>query len=158
VLGYEKRKGRKWLEDSGAYNSRRPQDQAALDEAIVYGTDHIRNSPETLFSGKEPASQDNIEVDGTLYPATNSNGQRIHSTDEGTRNFWRWFNGFRRKGLDEAGEAGANRGGTNGARKRDTEEAITRDERGRPRVFYHGTKDRSELLTHITQTARTKDG
>jgi len=32
-----------------------------------------------------------IEVDGILRLMLNINGQLIHSTEEGTRNFWRWF-------------------------------------------------------------------
>jgi hypothetical protein len=35
LLGYEKRKGRDWLADSGGYNLRRTQDNATLDKAIV---------------------------------------------------------------------------------------------------------------------------
>jgi hypothetical protein len=65
VLGYEKRKGRDWLENSGGYNFRQPQANATLEKAIVYDTHPIRNPPEILFSGKEPAKQDTIEVDGT---------------------------------------------------------------------------------------------
>ena len=34
---------------------------------------------------------DTIEVDGKQRPTTNSNGQRIAQTEEGLRNFWRWF-------------------------------------------------------------------
>ena len=34
---------------------------------------------------------DTIEVDGKVRPATNSEGQRIHPTEEGLINFWRWF-------------------------------------------------------------------
>lgn len=34
---------------------------------------------------------DTIEVDGVSRPTTNSNGQRIAQTEEGLRNFWRWF-------------------------------------------------------------------
>ncbi|UOF76779.1 coil containing protein [Caudoviricetes sp.] len=32
-----------------------------------------------------------IEVDGVMRPTTNSKGQVIHPTQEGVRNFWRWF-------------------------------------------------------------------
>src|SRR5690606_27302507 len=32
-----------------------------------------------------------IEVDGVERPTRNSNGQLIHPTEEGIRNFWRWF-------------------------------------------------------------------
>jgi len=36
-----------------------------------------------------------IEVDGVQRPTRNSNGQPIHPTEEGIRNFWRWFSGSR---------------------------------------------------------------
>src|SRR5690606_19642598 len=51
-----------------------------------------------------------IEVDGVERPTRNSNGQLIHPTVEGIRNFWRWFG--------------------------DSEVV---DEQGRPLVMYHGT-------------------
>lgn len=34
---------------------------------------------------------DTIEVDGVQRPTTNSNGQRIATTEQGLVNFWRWF-------------------------------------------------------------------
>lgn len=51
-----------------------------------------------------------IDVDGELKHRHNSNGTPIHHTDEGIRNFHRWF---------------------------DSSKAV--DEHGRPQVFYHGT-------------------
>ena len=51
-----------------------------------------------------------IEVDGKSRPTTNSNGKPIHPTEEGIRNFWRWFG-----------------------------DSKVVDERGRPLVVYHGT-------------------
>ena len=51
-----------------------------------------------------------IEVDGKQRPTTNSNGQPIHPTREGIRNFWRWFG-----------------------------DSKVVDEQGRPLVVYHGT-------------------
>ena len=35
--------------------------------------------------------QGTIEVDGIQRPRTNSEGRPIHPTEEGIRNFWRWF-------------------------------------------------------------------
>src|SRR5690606_14279544 len=32
-----------------------------------------------------------IEVDGVSRPTRNSEGRLIHPTEEGIRNFWRWF-------------------------------------------------------------------
>jgi GNAT superfamily N-acetyltransferase len=52
-----------------------------------------------------------IEVDGVMRQTTNSLGKTIHPTEEGVRNFWRWF-----------GES----------------KAVDAD--GRPLVFYHGGK------------------
>jgi hypothetical protein len=51
-----------------------------------------------------------IEVDGAQRPIANSNGQRIHPTDAGLRNFWRWFG-----------------------------DSQVVDAQGRPLVVYHGT-------------------
>jgi hypothetical protein len=51
-----------------------------------------------------------IDVDGVLRPRFNAQGRLIHPSDEGIRNFWRWF---------------------------DNSSAV--DEAGRPRVMYHGT-------------------
>lgn len=51
-----------------------------------------------------------IEVDGVQRPTLNSEGRPIHPTEEGIRNFWRWFGDSR----------------------------VT-DDQGRPLVVYHGT-------------------
>jgi HAMP domain-containing protein len=53
---------------------------------------------------------DTITIDGVERPRMNSNGKPIHDTDEGIRNFWRWFGSSR-----------------------------VVDEQGRPLVVYHGT-------------------
>lgn len=52
-----------------------------------------------------------INVDGKERPTTNSNGQPIHPTEEGVRNFWKWFG-----------------------------DSKVVDAEGRPLVVYHGTK------------------
>lgn len=51
-----------------------------------------------------------IDVDGKERSILNSNGQRIHATEEGILNFWRWFG-----------------------------DSKTVDAEGRPLVLYHGT-------------------
>lgn len=61
-----------------------------------------------LFSRKD--LPDTIEVDGIQRPTVNSNGQQIHNTEEGVRNFWRWFG-----------------------------DSKVVDADGRPLVVYHGT-------------------
>jgi hypothetical protein len=66
--------------------------------------------PETATTPIGDATE--IEVDGVLRSTTNSNGKPIAQTEEGLRNFWRWFGDS--KVVDE----------------------IT----GRPLVLYHGTK------------------
>lgn len=51
-----------------------------------------------------------IDVDGIQRPVHNNEGRLIHSTEEGIRNFWRWFGDSR-----------------------------VVDSEGRPHVVYHGT-------------------
>ena len=61
-----------------------------------------------------------IEVDGRLRPTVNNEGRLIHPTEDGVRNFWRWF------GDSQAVDA-----------------------QGRPLVMYHGTgADVSEFVLH----------
>ncbi|CAB4154472.1 LT_GEWL domain containing protein [uncultured Caudovirales phage] len=58
-----------------------------------------------------------LKVDGKDRPTRNSEGRAIHPTQEGVRNFWRWFG-----------------------------DSKVVDEQGRPLVVYHGTfKDFSEF-------------
>jgi hypothetical protein len=61
-----------------------------------------------FFSRAEKA--DTINVDSIERPTTNSEGRPIHATEEGIRNFWKWFAG-----------------------------SAVVDEQGRPLVVYHGT-------------------
>lgn len=67
-------------------------------------------------SADEPQLNDlpmsTIEVDGKQRPTSNSNGQPIHPTSEGIRNFWRWFG-----------------------------DSKVVDEQGRPEVLYHGSPE-----------------
>jgi N12 class adenine-specific DNA methylase len=69
-----------------------------------------------ILTGGEAFSKaalpDTINVDGIDRPTTNSNGQPIHPTEEGIRNFWRWFGDSR-----------------------------VVDAEGRPLVVYHGAPD-----------------
>ena len=68
------------------------------------------------FEGSEEAktpmkaTRETIRVDGVDRPAQNSNGKPIHWSEEGTRNFWRWFG-----------------------------DSKVVDKDGRPLVVYHGT-------------------
>lgn len=56
------------------------------------------------------ALPETIDVDGVQRPARNSNGQPIAATEDGIRNFWRWFG-----------------------------DSKVVNEQGRPLVVYHGT-------------------
>lgn len=60
---------------------------------------------------------DALEVDGVERPTTNSNGQRIAQTEEGIRNFWRWFG-----------------------------ESKVVDDQGRPLVVYHATDEQFDAF------------
>lgn len=57
------------------------------------------------------ASSKTINVDGVTRPTTNSNGKPIAQTEEGLRNFWRWFG-----------------------------DSKVVDKNGKPLVVYHGTE------------------
>lgn len=75
------------------------------------------DSSGVAFSKKLPAT---IEVDGQQRPTTNSNGQPIHPTEEGVRNFWRWF-----------------------------ADSKVVDAQGRPLVVYHGTRANFNVFGNI---------
>lgn len=79
-----------------------------------------------------------IDVDGVERPAMNSNGQPIHPTEEGIRNFWRWHDGLQRERLDRARQRGGRYAGSKQADSGVSSRFLF-DEQGRPRVFYHGT-------------------
>ena len=73
----------------------------------------INNLPKSLVEAAKKVlteSQNHIDVDGVQKHRYNSLGQPIHSTDEGIRNFHRWFG-----------------------------DSTTVDIHGRPKVFYHGS-------------------
>ena len=78
-----------------------------LPKSLVESADRILNIPDE--PAKISQQQKMIDVDGDMKHTTNSNGDLIHSTEDGIRNFHRWFG----NGLT--------------------------DEHGRPKVFYHGT-------------------
>jgi hypothetical protein len=64
-----------------------------IDLPIFSRTNHagtpVLFSTDTVFS--RAALPATLSIDGKDRPATNSNGQPIHPTEEGVRNFWRWF-------------------------------------------------------------------
>jgi len=59
---------------------------------------------------KQKTPPDTINIDGTERPTRNSEGKLIHPTEEGIRNFWKWF-----------------------------QNSEVTDKQGRPKVVYHGT-------------------
>jgi hypothetical protein len=80
-------------------------------EMVRYPADQLNqpfNGPETATTPLGDATE--IEVDGVTRPALNSEGRPIHWSQEGVRNFWRWFG-----------------------------DSKVVDEQGRPLVVYHGT-------------------
>lgn len=75
----------------------------------------IKDIPQSLIDAVKKVLYESIEhpmieVDGFMRHRNNSLGQPIHSTDEGIRNFHRWFG-----------------------------DSKVVDEHGRPKVMYHGT-------------------
>src|SRR5690606_3733614 len=68
-----------------------------------------------------------IDVDGVSRPTTNSNGQPIAATEEGIRNFWRWFGSSR-----------------------------VVDDQGRPLVVYHGTPEAAPTVTERFEYAERR--
>jgi polyhydroxyalkanoate synthesis regulator phasin len=89
--------------------SRRPKtQQSAVNQGPAF------DGPETGDTPIGKATE--IEVDGETRPALNSNGQPIYPTQEGVRNFWRWFG-----------------------------DSKVVDAQGRPVVVYHGTGNLENL-------------
>lgn len=85
-----------------------------IKSAIGNNGDFDRNKPSILEDSRnepEHAHAPLVEVDGHLRAAINSQGNPIHSTIAGIRNFWRWFGN-----------------------------AQSVDEKDRPLVAFHGTK------------------
>lgn len=73
------------------------------------------NTADQSYSARKPLHSgqplaDTISVDGVDRPTTNDQDRPIHPTDDGTRNFWRWFG-----------------------------DSKVVDNDGRPVVLYHGT-------------------
>lgn len=94
-FGFVENKGRnKDFEVSETMYRPVPQlDQSAIQSEATYTQQQQLEFP---LAGQEHArtplgSTAEIEVDGKTRPALNSNGQAIHPTVEGVRNFWRWF-------------------------------------------------------------------
>ena len=87
--------------------ARQMLEDAAASEGDVQ-LDQPFGGPET--SQTPLGNQVTVEIDGVEKPALNSEGRPIHFSEEGVRNFWRWFG-----------------------------DSQVVDEQGRPIVVYHGT-------------------
>jgi hypothetical protein len=89
-------------------------------DVVLMATKALKTAPDTLVLSnadlmnngilRSNDTPDTIEVDGVQRPIVNSNGQQIHPTEEGIRNFWKWFG-----------------------------DSKVVDRQGRPLVVYHGT-------------------
>lgn len=68
-----------------------------------------------FFQGEAVPLPPTVEVDGKQRSTTNANGRSIAQTEEGVRNFWRWFG-----------------------------DSVFVDDQGRPQVMYHSTLDENK--------------
>jgi len=77
-----------------AIGNLKPQDLARMAvagmKAKAQGQLQSQGREAMAYSQSLPAT---INVDGIDRPTTNSNGKPIHPTEEGIRNFWKWFAG-----------------------------------------------------------------
>ena len=103
---------RDFLRKHGFVTEWSDNDVAAL---VMAARDYAKNkNATTVYRGsvfKEGQIPRTIEVDGKQRPTMNSEGRQIHPTEEGVRNFYKWFG-----------------------------DSKVVDEQGRPLVVYHGSK------------------
>ena len=106
--------GGKRNETDGFYTDDKAIRNAVLDttqQAMAERGKWLADASERLAKYMKPQGDANtIEVDGVQRPRMNSGGRPIHVTDDGIRNFWRWFG-----------------------------DSKVVDDQGRPLVVYHGT-------------------
>ncbi len=88
--------------------------------ARIQREQQLAQSPTVNAKKAENYTAETIEVDGVTRPTKNSNGKQIAQTEEGLRNFWKWF-------------------GSEGMM----------DSQGRPVVLYHGSKTPENLTQFI---------
>src|SRR5574343_280268 len=84
--------------------------------------DDVKNMPALYRGLNESTEHPMIDVDGEMKHRHNANGIPIHHTDEGIRNFHRWFG-----------------------------DSKTVDEHGRPHVFFHGTTGNIDKFNENTR-------
>lgn len=86
----------------------------------IFNPEKLGRIPTTFdqeVKGTTPYAADTIEVDGKTRSVVNNKGQRIAQTEEGLRNFWRWFG-----------------------------DSKVVDAEGRPLVVYHGSDSDIEVF------------
>lgn len=97
------------------------------------GSGKVLNAEQFIASNKrleESTEKTHIDVDGELKHRYNSEGKLIHHTDDGIRNFHKWF-----------------------------KNSSFTDEQGRPRVMYHGAKSRITMkMDGDGSPTKTPDG
>ncbi len=141
------------LSGEGKENLFTPEDIAAFKSLSDGEIDFYYTMPDGTVTRDRPTMMDNnrktIMVDGVERPAQNSEGRPIHWSEEGTRNFWRWFDEIQRRGLEKSSSPGKELRGVNslsvGAAGSSTTDAL-----GRPRVYYHGTSANIAAMIHAT--------
>jgi hypothetical protein len=84
----------------------------------IWLTDNIENYQVESVQKKLPET---IKIDGKDRPTVNSEGRPIHPTEEGIRNFWKWF----------------------------TPASALTDNQGRPLVMYHGTNTEGDYSSFM---------
>src|SRR5690606_29107474 len=87
----------------------------------------VEQEAETFEQAPITDIPETIEMDGAERPTTNSNGQPIAATEEGIRNFWRWFG-----------------------------DSKVVDEQGRPLVVYHGTPESAPTVSERFEYAERR--
>lgn len=84
--------------------ARLPETDMSRFDKIKIPLDKIYSYKRNIFADDTPqfSLPDTIEVDGIQRPMTNAEGRPIHPTEEGIRNFWKWFGDS--KAIDDSGK------------------------------------------------------
>ena len=96
-----------------SYQSMLPNNSIPSKEDIVKRYGLTGNNRTTFYQSAKNSLPETIEVDGEQKPTTNSEGRPIAATEEGVRNFYKWFGNSK-----------------------------VVDNDGRPLVMYHGTPNK----------------
>jgi hypothetical protein len=92
-------------------------------QTVLHGETMFDTTPAGVGAEAQASLADKktITVDGKDRPTTNSEGRPIHTTEEGIRNFWRWFG-----------------------------DSKVVDDQGRPMVVYHGSRNKFNVFNENT--------